>query len=84
MTIITIIFSAVTGYMFIASNIGASSLQLLKTKQFLELVDSANGRLLPKYYPNPAADVTPEYFRQMFLTADAQKAVSSVLEYART
>lgn len=83
MTIITIILSVVTGYMFVSTNIGASALQLLKTKQFIQLVDSTNGRLLPQYYPNPADDVTPEYFDQMFVK-DTQQAASSIFDYTRT
>ena len=83
MTIITIVFTVVIGYMFITISMGASALQLLKTKQFVELVDPINGRLLPQYYPNPDDDLTPEYFDSMFVV-DKQKAASSLLDYART
>jgi hypothetical protein len=83
MTIITTVFAILVGYMYLTTNIGASALQLLKTKQFVGLVDSTNGRLLPQYYPNPAEDVTPEYFDSMFVV-DNQKAASSILDYTRT
>lgn len=83
MTIITMAFTGFVGYMFISVSIGASALQLLKTKQFVELVESSNGRLLTQYYPNPDADLTPEYFDSMFFV-DKQKAASSLLDYTRT
>jgi hypothetical protein len=83
MMLITIALSFFVGYMFVSTNIGASSLQLLKTKQFLELVDSTNGRLLPQYYPSPAPDATPEYFSSMFVKDDS-KVASGLLAYTRT
>jgi hypothetical protein len=83
MTIITVALSFIAAFMFVSSNISASALQLLKTKQFLQLLDSTTGRLLPRFYPSPAADVTPEYFSSMFVKDD-RKAAGSLLEYART
>jgi predicted ABC-type exoprotein transport system permease subunit len=83
MTIITVVFAFFVGYMFVTTNINASALQLLKTKQFVELVDSSNGRLLPQFYPNPDDDATPEYFDSMFVV-DKQKAATSLLDYTRT